>query len=364
MSIAMADKTKEEATWAIAEVVEQIGEPLRKYIASKENLNEFFDVTLEGGAKKGKGKQDLVQSVSFDVLIDADHILQKTKTTNDTIYNDLKETLTRYGAIIIKIVDGIVDKKSVQSFSTSLADYISLSKKNKVGLALIIGDDVTHDANNVARHYRNKRIDNLILVEKPSSNKLVQSNVFDIVNQLKHAEVGSHYIVIYPNLMTLREIYSQYIKTAIEENNEVVVIISHYESIDNIRRILSSGNSNNNSYTDVNADKYEKDGSLVILDSATGFFDLYDNPYIKNLLKRAKSMNRDGICILADNGLLFDLHRIDELIQNEISLPVKFDVTLKRICMFLRQDFDILTEEQKQKLLAHHGKHLQIRMLM
>ncbi|MBV9178476.1 MAG: hypothetical protein JO297_15730 [Nitrososphaeraceae archaeon] len=360
MSIIMADKTREEAVLAVAEVIEEISVPMRKYIATKEKLEEFFDVTtMDSRSRKRRGKQleqEQGRSISFDVLIDADHIL---RTTNDAISDDLKEILRKYGAIIIKIVDGIIDKKSVQSFSNSLADYISLSKKNKVGLALIIGDDFTHDANNIARHYRNKRIDDLIIIEKPSSNKLSKSDALDITNQLKHAEVGAHYIVIYPDLMALREIYSHYIKTAIEENNEVVVMISHYESADNIKRILSSTNSNN-STTGVNPDKYEKDGSLVILDSKS-FFDLDYNSFIKNLLNRAKSMNRNDVCILADNRLLFDLHRIEEFIQNETSMPVKFDINLKRICMVLRQDFDTLTEEQKRKLLTHHGKHLQIR---
>jgi hypothetical protein len=71
-------------------------------------------------------------------------------------------------------------------------------------------------------------------------------------------------------------------------------------------------------------------------------------------------MNRNDVCILVDNRLLFDLRRIKEFIQNETSMPVKFDINLKRICMVLRQDFDTLTEEQKRKLLTHHGKHLQI----
>ena len=36
MNIAMANKSKEEATSAVAETVGQIGEPLRNYISSKE----------------------------------------------------------------------------------------------------------------------------------------------------------------------------------------------------------------------------------------------------------------------------------------------------------------------------------------
>jgi hypothetical protein len=173
MSIAMADKTKEEAIRAIAEVVEQIGEPLRKYIASKNNLNDFFDVTFDRRAKNGKGQhQHQQQRTSFDVLIDLDHVLQKTETSNDAIHNDLKETLKKYGGIIIKIIDGTIDKRSVQSFSSSLSNYMSVSKKNKVGLALIIGDYVAPDANKLVRHHNdsnfiNKKAHNIILIEKP-----------------------------------------------------------------------------------------------------------------------------------------------------------------------------------------------------
>jgi hypothetical protein len=139
-----------------------------------------------------------------------------------------------------------------------------------------------------------------------------------------------------------------------------MVIISHYETIDNVRHILSEDNNDkkNKVATTIDVEKYEKDGSLVILDSIEDSFDLAHNSYIQNLLNRAKSMDKNGICILADNGSFFNLHRIEEMIKDETLLPAKFDVKLKRICMVLRQDFDRLTEEQRQKLLRHHGKIL------
>jgi hypothetical protein len=360
VSIAMGNKTKEEAVRAVAEAVEQIGEPLRKYIASKQNFNEFFDVNIIEEANKKKGEK---KCLTFDVLMNADQVLQtkKTtaKTTNDTITDDLKKIFREYGAIIIKIMDGAIDKGSVQSFSNALSEYTSISKENQVGLALLIGDGSTQDAKEFARSSTNKRIHNIILVEKPRNNNK-QTNAFDIANKLKHAEDGSHYIVIYPDLMTLREIYSQYVKAAIEENNDVMVIISHYETIDNVRHILSEDNNDkkNKVATTIDVEKYEKDGSLVILDSIEDSFDLAHNSYIKNLLDRAKNMDKNGICILADNGSFFNLHGTEEMIKNEMLLPAKFDVKLKRMCMILRQDFDRLTEEQMQKLLRHHGKIL------
>jgi hypothetical protein len=198
VSIAMGNKTKEEAVMAVAEAVEQIGEPLRKYIA-KENFKEFFDVTVVGGTnKKGEKKR-----LTFDVLMDADHVLQTKKTTDEVITDDLKKIFREYGAIIIKIMDGAIDKGSVQSFSNALSEYTSISKENQVGLALIIGDDTTQDAKDLVRSSKNKKIHNIILIEKPrNNNKSVQTNAFDIAKQLKHAEDGAHYIVIYPDLMT------------------------------------------------------------------------------------------------------------------------------------------------------------------
>jgi hypothetical protein len=167
MSIAMADNSEEEAVRAIAEVVEEVGEPLRKYIESKENLNEFIDMPSDSLAKN---KRQQTQKISFDVLIDEDRVQRIGTAANDSIANDLKETLKKYGSIIVKIVDGTIDKKSVQSFSKSISDYAFRSeKKKKVGLALMIGDNIAPDADRLVRsHSRmNKEGHNIILIERP-----------------------------------------------------------------------------------------------------------------------------------------------------------------------------------------------------
>jgi hypothetical protein len=172
VSIAMADKSKEEAVRAIAEVVEQVGEPLREYIESKENLDEFIDVDPYSIGKNGIQLPQHKHKTSFDILINGDRVIRRTGTAaNESIANDLKETLIKYGSIIVKIVDGTIDQRSVQSFAKSLTDYMSLSKKNKVGLALMIGDDIAQDAN---RYYHGKNSPlskedlNIILIEKPA----------------------------------------------------------------------------------------------------------------------------------------------------------------------------------------------------
>ena len=161
--------TQEEAVLATAEVVEEVGHPLRKYIESKANFNEFIDVPSESMAENERlSSQQQEQKISFDVLIDEIRVQRIGTVTGDSIANDLKGTLKKYGSIVVKIVDGTIDEKSVRSFSKSISDHTSMSNKNKVGLALMIGDDIAEDANRlVGSHGRvNKENYSIILIEK------------------------------------------------------------------------------------------------------------------------------------------------------------------------------------------------------
>ena len=63
-----------------------------------------------------------------------------------------------------------------------------------------------------------------------------------------------HHIIIYPNIFTLRELYSNYTIKQIEENNEVVLIYPFYETIDSVRQIIYKSG--------LNVSKYEKEKLL------------------------------------------------------------------------------------------------------
>jgi hypothetical protein len=93
---------------AIAEVVEEVAEPLRQYIESKGNLHEFFDAVPDNGNKKESRPPQQKEKISFDVLINEDRV-QRTEMANDSTANDLKEVL-KICSIIVKIVDGTIDK--------------------------------------------------------------------------------------------------------------------------------------------------------------------------------------------------------------------------------------------------------------
>lgn len=45
-------------------------------------------------------------------------------------------------------------------------------------------------------------------------------------------------MIIYEDLYTLREIYCKFSKTALEKNNEIMLIVTTYETPNNVRDML------------------------------------------------------------------------------------------------------------------------------
>ena len=190
----------------------------------------------------------------------------------------------------------------------------------------------------------------------------INGNSNEVLKQLRQAEYGAHYIIVYHDLMTLRQIYAGYIKTQLEDNNELVLILPYYETTETVRSILSENHSSNTgSVFDIS--KYEKEGSLMIIDSTEAYFasDTDLMSFIEKLTKQAQSSGKHGISVIADLASFSYFNRIDKLIEYEMSLPTKYDdnMKLKGFCFYHQEDFDRrLSEEEKQKLLEHHDKAL------
>ena len=192
---------------------------------------------------------------------------------------------------------------------------------------------------------------------------LISGNSNDVLKQLRQAEYGAHYIIVYYDMMTLRQIYTSYIKTQLEYNNELVLILPYYETPERVRSVLSGENHSSNEGSIIDVRKYEKEGSLMIIDSAEAYFtsDTDFLSFIEKLTKQAQSSGKKGISVIADLASFSYFKRIDKLIEYEMSLPTKFDdnTKLKGFCFYHQEDFDRrLSEEEKQKLLEHHDKAL------
>jgi hypothetical protein len=97
--------------------------------------------------------------------------------------------------------------------------------------------------------------------DNDNDRKLIIGDTVRILQQTMQADYGAHYLILYPDLITLRETYSQYIKTSLVERNEIMIILPFYETVDGVRDILTENCSN----IDIRA--YEKEQSLIIVDS-------------------------------------------------------------------------------------------------
>ena len=178
----------------------------------------------------------------------------------------------------------------------------------------------------------------------------------DTFGKLKRARQGSHYILVYRDLPTLRKIYSQYTKRQIEEKNEIVLILPHYETTDMVRCVLSQ-------MATIDVKEYEKQNSLLIIDSARAYFgssiDIVS--FVKSLVNYADQIGKNGVTVLADMGPFFYYNKLDDLIEYETSLPPRSDIKAKGLCLYNKDDFNWrLTRIQRKKLLEHHGSELTI----
>jgi len=185
---------------------------------------------------------------------------------------------------------------------------------------------------------------------------LINCHISDALNHINQSEYGTHYMIVYPNLTLLRELYSNYTQKQIQENNEIVLINPFYETADSVRQVLSQTNHG------MDISKYEKEKTLMIIDSLYEYFELQpDDVSFKNsLVDYAEQIGRNGLSILADMGAYHHRSKYNELIDHELSLPTKFDISMKGFCLYHQKDFDRFSDEQKQKLIEHHGKAIKV----
>ena len=59
----------------------------------------------------------------------------------------------------------------------------------------------------------------------------------------------------------------------------------------------------------------------------------------KKLVDYAKAMGKSGVSILGDMGAFPYKHRIEELVNYELSLPSKYDIDLKRYMLVSSKRF-------------------------
>jgi hypothetical protein len=158
-------------------------------------------------------------------------------------------------------------------------------------------------------------------------------------------------------LDSLREIYSQYCRNALE-NNELVLLLTYYETADRVRKTLKE--------IGIEVDRHEKEKNLMIIEDITKIYfgSGHDFLFFLDILNKQKEKwGKNGISVIADMGIFFHFQNDtskDALIKFESSLPVNFDSNLKRFCNYHKRDFDRLEEQEKQDLLEHHYREVKV----
>jgi hypothetical protein len=153
IGMGLSDLDKKTLFFSIIENIEEIGEPIKKYISkSKDNIESFLDQRISDATK-------------FDILIDGDKIKSKDGNNNAFIVDKLNE----YGVVVGKIItdSSAVETNEVKMFIRSALEY-SKSTNKYIGLALLVGNEITSEAMDYAKNYSNKSIGYLIIIEKPS----------------------------------------------------------------------------------------------------------------------------------------------------------------------------------------------------
>jgi hypothetical protein len=175
---------------------------------------------------------------------------------------------------------------------------------------------------------------------------------------MNQTEDGDHLLIIYPDLHTLRELYSSYTHKQIEENNETVLINPFYETTNSVRQVLSQYN--HGSMDDIS--KYEKEESLMIADALEEYLGNQPLAYVKKGLANYSKLGKRGLSVLGDMGAYHHRSKKDELVNYELSLPRKYEdgIALKGFCLYHQKDFEKFSDEQQKKLIEHHGKAIKI----
>jgi len=173
-----------------------------------------------------------------------------------------------------------------------------------------------------------------------------------LVQEIRHSSFHDHNMLIYPDLSTYRKIYSESTKQALD-NNEVVFLVTTYDSFDKIKDSLTQAG--------ISVNKEMNEGNLVISDAVKTYqIDIHGAlRFATTLAKRAEGGRKSGVFALTEMGSFFIADRIASLVEYERSLPKKWEFNnFKSFCTYHNDDFAILSRQQQKIILSAHNRVL------
>lgn len=189
-----------------------------------------------------------------------------------------------------------------------------------------------------------------------SKEKLVDGTKESILQLLTETRYGEHNILTYPDLNSFREIYTHLAKARIEDSNDLVLLLPHYETSKSVEQAFME--------LDIRARDLIDKGTLEIIDSHHAFFDPAQTflQVVEATTKGASRKGKSGVIVIADMGPFFHRQAIDQLISHECKILALNEKTKFMIfCCYHIGDFGKLTKQQEAKLCENHYRNLSVR---
>jgi hypothetical protein len=202
-------------------------------------------------------------------------------------------------------------------------------------------------------------------------------HIDDAANMISKEGYGIHYIIVYPDLETLKKFYYFYLQNQMAPKSKGITLIApFYETTDSVRQSLAD-----DADAEIGVSHSENtDKTLLLVDAYHHYFgrgvDLQEQPARvekkggggkeglsiseENLIEDARRRGFEGFSVLLDAGPYPFAGRHRELVDYELLLPTKFSLKIKRICLYHKKDFDTFRSDQKQKLIEHHGMAIEL----
>lgn len=174
---------------------------------------------------------------------------------------------------------------------------------------------------------------------------------------LANFHFGEHNAVLYSSTAALNQLLIEYARFSLKSSNEILLILTSADSIENFLSTLKN--------IDSDIESRRKDGSLVIRESAKAYFNLADELVdimimIRMLSQRKRKLGKDGLTVICDMGIFFHKKRFVDLISHETRFSLgSSDINeIRMICCYEKPSLTLLTLQQTQQIHSAHNKVL------
>jgi hypothetical protein len=206
-------------------------------------------------------------------------------------------------------------------------------------------------------------------------NKCESSNngVHHVLNSLLSTGIGTHTVLVYPDLKTIREVYTNYISANGKKKSELFVILPYYETVENVRNNIES-----NKNTPISRNESNVNHSLIIRDcrdilgkdiNQSNNFSLKIDTAVRNIVNflnemviYAQKIGKNAVSVWIDTGAFQEYENYHHpLFTYEKSLPLVLKNTMiKQFCLYHQKDFEIRLNklEESQVLDVHDSRYM------